>query len=198
MHGMEIVNYDSYYPLAHQWCIDRGITLIGGSDLHEPSNLKYDFAAGEHRPVTIVFAKERTLDSIKEALFTGRTAVYSANNLYGDEQFLKPVFEESVTQLNESIRIRGTGSANIQIHNSSDIDYYLVSEGSADGVAAPKNLTLHRGKTILFAVRGISKTKSGTETVALPFKVTNLNTAPETPLEIEFRVKVTFVPDNRR
>ncbi|MEE9292924.1 MAG: PHP domain-containing protein, partial [Acidobacteriota bacterium] len=97
LHGIEVVNEREYYPEAHRWCIQKNLTMLSNSDVHNPANLDYEVRRGDHRPVTLVFSKDRRLSSIKEALFAHRTAVYSANMLIGDESFLRPIFTRSIT-----------------------------------------------------------------------------------------------------
>ncbi len=46
--------------------------------------------------MNIVFAKERTIESIHEALLEGRSVAYSNNFLYGDKIFLEAIFRKSV------------------------------------------------------------------------------------------------------
>ncbi len=105
MHGIEIVNARDYYPEAHRWAIEKKLTIFSNSDIHEPLNLDYHVHAGDHRPLTLVFAKERTLASIKEALFDRRTAVYFGDRLIGEERFLRPLFDLSVKVMNPAITL---------------------------------------------------------------------------------------------
>ena len=97
MDAIEIYNgADGYSPEAHQWAIDRNLTLIGGTDTHNPMALELNFNAGELRPCTLIFAKERTVEGVEEALWARRTAVYGDGMLYGSEEVLKPLFEASL------------------------------------------------------------------------------------------------------
>jgi len=198
MHGMEIVNENSYYPLAHQWCIDRNIPMIGSSDIHNPIDLSYDISDGEHRPMTFVFATERSADAIKDALFAGRTAVYFRNLLIGREKFIRPLFDKSVAVTVPKVTIKGTGSGLVQVRNFSDIDYTLESGGSPDEITVPGRVLLPARKTALITVRGTHKETSGTRRFSLPFTVTNALTAPDEGLKAEFDIEVHFIPDPRR
>ena len=67
MHGIEVVN-GSYYPEAHRWCLEKKLTMIGTSDAHAPI---FPYASGKHRTMTLVFAKERTAEAIKQKRGTG-------------------------------------------------------------------------------------------------------------------------------
>lgn len=64
MQGIEVANGSLYMPEAVQWCLDKNLTMIGTSDIHQPIQTDYDFAKGEHRTMTFVFAKERTAEGI--------------------------------------------------------------------------------------------------------------------------------------
>lgn len=123
--GLEIVNENSYYPLAHQWGIDSNLSLVGNSDIHDPVDMFFDKCKGEHRPITLVFAKEHSVESIHDALNKRRTAVYYKDLIIGDEQFLKPLFLESV-----NTRIIFSSDPDINpvtlISNSASLAYELI------------------------------------------------------------------------
>ena len=135
-----------YYPEAHQWAIEKKLTLFSNSDIHNPLNLDYSLRDGDHRPITLVFAKERTLPSIKEALTEHRTAVYSGNQLIGEEQFLKPIFEKSISVSKSHVKIKGTQKVTLQICNMSDLDYELELVAPIPEIKVPKNVVLFRGE----------------------------------------------------
>ena len=96
MHGMEVANGRSYYPLAHAWCLEKGMTMVGNSDIHGPS-YDYSYSADKHRTLTLVFTKERCVQGIREALFAGRTAVWWNDKVIGRKEFLEPLFAACVT-----------------------------------------------------------------------------------------------------
>ena len=68
MHGIEVANGGLFMPEAIQWCLDKNLTMIGTSDIHQPIQTDYDFSKGEHRTMTFVFAKERSPEGIREDL----------------------------------------------------------------------------------------------------------------------------------
>jgi hypothetical protein len=194
LNGIEVVNTRSYYPEAHRWCLERNLTMLSNSDIHPPICFDYDLAAGEHRPLTLVFATERSPGGIKEALFAHRTAVYSGNRLIGREQFLRPIFERSVTIVNPERTIRGKGRGYVQLRNTSDLDYELERTGTVDGLTIPGSLVLPAGKTALLEVRGQGKIKTGVRQFALPYRVKNLLIAPDEGLPVKLAIQVTFLP----
>ena len=194
LHGLEVVNGLDYDPIVHQWCLDRGLTLIGDSDMHNPVGLDYDDRPEDRRPVTLVFATKRTKEAIREALFAQRTAVYCTNALFGSEAFLKPLFERSIEVVNPDLRIRGKGHVLVQIRNRSLINYELAAAGKIAEVTGPSRVRLHAGKVSLLDVQANSDTLSGEKTLALPFRVRNLKTAPDEALTVELNLRVTFQP----
>ena len=36
LHGMEVVNEKEYYPEVFQWCLDKNLTMLSNSDVHDP------------------------------------------------------------------------------------------------------------------------------------------------------------------
>ena len=194
MHGIEIVNDDEYYPLAHKWALEKKLTMLGNSDVHSPTGLNYDFAAGEHRAMSLVLAKERSEEAIKDALLSRRTVVYWRKNLIGEEKYLRPIFEGSIEIINPDVTIKGKGSAYIQIRNKSEIDFELEGAGEVEEVSAPGSATLYGEKVNLLRIRGKREDVSGKKGLRLPYKVKNLWVGPEEGLRAELVVKVSFVP----
>lgn len=192
LHGIEVVNGRDYYPEAHRWAIEKKLTLFSNSDVHQPIHLDYHLHAADHRPLTLVFARERSLDAIKEALFDRRTAVYSGGRLLGDERFVRPLFDGSVRILNPGVTLRGRGRVLVQIHNDSDVSFVLERGDEPEDLIVPRKLTLAGQKTVLLELRPRGTPAAGTRSFALPFQVTNILTAPGEPLPITLNVQVTF------
>jgi len=194
LQGIEVVNGRDYYPEAHRWAIDKKLTMMSNSDIHQPLNLDYHVHDGDHRPLTLVFAKARTREAIKEALVARRTVVYSANRLIGDEQFLKPIFENSIQFNQTTLTAKGTKKVLLQISNSSDIDYELERVGDPAEIKLPKSLVLAARKTVLFEVSGKSGAPEGEKKLEAAYTVTNLLVGPNLPLVVRLPLTVKFVP----
>jgi predicted metal-dependent phosphoesterase TrpH len=196
LHGIEVVNGRDYYPEAHRWAIEKKLAMLSNSDIHAPLNLDYHVHAGDHRPLTLVFATARTREAIKEALFARRTAVYSGEKLIGDEQFLKPIFERSIRFNKTSVTISGKGREILQISNASDITYEMERVGDVEELQIPKTIQLAAGKTVLFDVRSNLSLNRGdaTKRFTMNYRVKNLLIAPEKPLEVGLALEVTFKP----
>ena len=194
LHGIEVVNSREYYPEAHRWCIEKKLTMLSNSDIHNPLNLDYRVREDDHRPMTLVFAKEKNLAAVKEALFDRRTAVYSGNLLIGEERFLRAIFEESVTVQNTSFVMQGEGTAYVQIQNDSDLDYELTGDQSFGEIQVPKNLFIQARKTVLLPVRGRKEKQSGMKQFTLSYEVENLKVAPAENMKVSFTLEITFRP----
>lgn len=95
LHGMEVANNTSYYPRAHQWCLDRNLTMLGNSDIHPP-DLRSESTAADHRTCTLVFAAEASVAGIKQALAERRTAVWFGEQVIGRRELLEPLFNACV------------------------------------------------------------------------------------------------------
>ncbi len=192
MHGIEVVNGRSYYPEAHRWAIEKKLAIISNSDIHAPMGMDYHLHDGDLRPVTLVFAKERTAESLKEALRERRSAAFAAGFVVGDEQFLRPIFERSVRIKNPSATIKGKGRALIQIANDSSIDFHLERSGSLPEVTIPKELVLPAGKTVILEVKGTGAAPAGEKPLALPYEVNNLLIGPDRPLPATLDLTARF------
>lgn len=193
--GIEIVNEYSYYPKAYQWALEKKLTILGDSDIHSPINLTFDLAQGQHRPITLVFARQKSEQAIKQALLERRTAVYYNELLIGEEKFLKPIFEQSIEILNPNVLIKGKDRATIQIRNRSDLNFDLVSEKEFEEIAIPAEIKFYADKTMLFQISGKSKSLSGNKKFSIPFVVKNLLTTPDKGLPIVLNFEVNFIPE---
>ena len=171
LHGMEVVNGNSYYPLAHKWCLDKDLTMFGNSDIHDPS-IDYKYAPDKHRSLTLVFAKERTSESVKKALDEGRTAVWYQNSLIGKDQYLRPLFEQI-------IKISGVkeedGNITCTLSNSALIDLNMERKG----VHGPEKL-------IVPAQSSVGITAKDTK---LHYRVKNFLTKPKQGLLVEIALR---------
>jgi len=192
LHGIEIVNGTDYDPIAHQWCLDKKLTMLGNSDVHDPVGFHYGTTPDTLRPMTLVFAKERTPEAIREALFARRTAVFSGGQLIGEAQFLEPLFQKSIEIVTPEIRIRGKGRAQVQIRNKSPMNFQLSFDSKLPELTVSPKAVLAAGKVSLVEVRAGSGRASGQQEVMLPCKVENALVTPNEGLSTTLRLKVQF------
>ena len=95
--AIEVYNTEcGYSPECHDWCLKYNLAIVGCSDSHGPMFYEVDYLGGKHRVVTLVFAKEKSVESVREAMDERRTAIFADGMVYGREQELKPLFEACI------------------------------------------------------------------------------------------------------
>jgi hypothetical protein len=196
MHGMEIVNGDSYYPLAHRWCIEKNIAVLGNSDVHNPTGLDYPMDYDHARSLTLVFAREKTREAVREALNEGRTAVWRGDELYGQAVYLKALFDRSVQVLNQPVRLKGKELTFVQVINESDLVLKLEMGEGLKGFGYAPALMLYPGRISFIPLQNLEEGKGGEADISIPFTVTNLHSGPEQDLAVTLDMKVQFLPED--
>lgn len=119
--GMEVFNSFEFYPLVIDHIRKYGLAFIGASDQHRPMNFAIDLTRSM-RPMTLVFAEERSVESIHDALKARRSVAYANNLLAGDPYWLLKLFRGSLKI--EKVEDRGS-KLRVRIFNQSGIDYLL-------------------------------------------------------------------------
>jgi hypothetical protein len=188
LHGIEIVNYYSFYPQVHDWCHNNKLTLLSNSDIHGPISMSFDRLKGEHRPITLVFAKEKNKKAIKEALFARRTAVYNKNILIGEEKYLTDIFNQSIILVNRPDFTERKKSKCLQIHNRSEVDYRLELQEKVEGLKVPQKITIYGNRSVCFEVTRYKEI--GHKTISIPYKVKNMMIAKDKELTITVDVEL--------
>jgi hypothetical protein len=190
--GMEVVNSHSYYPEVHRWCLDHGLAMLSNSDVHPPIDHAYLQEESEHRPVTLVFSKTRTAEGIHEALSAARTAVYFEDKIIGQPEFLRAIFDKSVTVEFNRLSMKNGESRAIQLHNNSEVPFVLARKDAAELLDAPGSITLPAGKTVTFKVKAKNSTEGEWSTLELAYEVQNLLVEPEKGCPVTIRVEVNI------
>ena len=97
LHGIEVFSNSAclYNAIAHDWCNERDLVVMSNTDIH-PSELERFGRQNLLRPMTLVLAKERTLESIQEAFFAKRTVGWAANMILGRNPWVEKLFRSCV------------------------------------------------------------------------------------------------------
>lgn len=119
--GVEVVNSGRYNLIAHRMAEKYNLTLIGNSDAH----YEIEGAYKKHRPMTLVFAKQKTESAIKEALLNRRTMVYFDDYLIGRKPEAEPFFHQAIRLSTEKITTAKAPKLKVSITNESDIPFNL-------------------------------------------------------------------------
>ncbi|MEX0274768.1 MAG: Sb-PDE family phosphodiesterase, partial [Flavobacteriaceae bacterium] len=155
LHGIEVINTVDYAEEALALALEHDLTIMGTSDIHGLIDWDYH-EKGKSRPVTLVFARERSLESIKEALFEGRTVAAYTNLWVGKSQFLEPLLQSSIkvekaayigdTHVLEVI-LKNSSSSDLLFQNAMDFTFYNeppIFEVPAGGSTTLQIKTLER------------------------------------------------------
>ena len=193
MNGIEIYNkYTGYSPEAHEWALKRNITMFGNSDVHNMFMYEVDYLHGDHRPVTLVFAKEKTLDGVREALDNQRTAVFAEGMVYGREQELDPLFEACVKV--KSVKFTDK-QVSFTLENKSNIPVKLSKAPGSEHIWYPRYITIPPKSSFVVEAKLLlvdnkqPKFDASTKEVTVNFYVDNYLVGPSKPLK--FSVKAT-------
>ena len=174
INGIEFFNDSESYPSIIDWCKQYNLAVMGNSDVHGIISESYPKPQYTNRPMTLVFAKERTSASLKEAMFAGRTLVWFGDTLGGKVEYAKPFFYQSISV---SKPYYGSSKNNyFEVTNKSDIPYYLVN--GPEG--APASITL--------AANSITRIVLSKKTAApLVYDVKNIITGEKSVLRVELK-----------
>jgi hypothetical protein len=136
LHGIEVINGFGVHLKALDWCVDKDLTVMGTSDIHNLIDHDYDRSKEYvHRTMTLVMAKDRTPESIREALDEGRTVAWASKILAGKEEHVRNLFDACVQLMPSHFTEKKDNGDTInyyEIRNNSDLYFELVlSEGNA-------------------------------------------------------------------
>ncbi|MFC2117222.1 Sb-PDE family phosphodiesterase [Bacteroidota bacterium] len=186
--GMEIFNStQSYGNKVYGWAYSKNLAVLANSDIHGLVGLKYDIY-NSHRPMTLVFAKEKSLEALKEALFARRTAAYFNDTIIGHKEHLTDLFNASLKISGQKQEIRKNKTVFLQIYNHSDIDYELFLIEESDNFQAPGHIILKAHKTTIFAVRGLTNKINITTEINIPYRLRNMIALPGKNLEVNIEL----------
>lgn len=184
LHGIEIANGAFYSEEAHALALEHGLTMLGVSDIHNLIDWDYPPRFGAHRPVTLAFAKERSPEGIREALFAGRTAVWFKNLLIGREAQLRPLLRAALDVTGVAYR-KNLDVLDLTITNASDADLQLRNLSPYTFMNDSDDLTVPQHGKLKLSVR----TGRRLAQVELEFEVGNALVAPKQRLRLLHRLQ---------
>ncbi|MBQ1718369.1 MAG: hypothetical protein II031_04360 [Bacteroidales bacterium] len=115
IHAVEICNHQEWYPKVLDWFDEYHIPMTANTDQHSPIDYNYGHVI---RPMTLVFAKEYTMESIREAMFAGRMVAFWDQTLAGDATWLEQLVHHSL-----QVRVIDAAKGRIEVTNISDIRF---------------------------------------------------------------------------
>ena len=166
LHGIEVINTTDYSEEALAIALEQGLTIMGTSDIH--GLIDWDYTEkGNHRPVTLAFAAERTPESLKEALLQGQTVAVYNELMVGREAYLIPLLQASLEVVGSSyiegteilkVELKNRTSSDLLFENAMDYTFYSSSpvfEIPAGGTYTLNIKTLEKKQAITLSLRAL-------------------------------------------
>ena len=141
--GIEVMNGVEFYPKAITRAKDMNFFVSANTDAHHPTAERYA-EYGEHRNMTIIFAKDKSLESLREALEARRTLACSFGVLAGDEALLRKVAEASLTV--RRMADDAKGRKRIIVTNNSSIRWIIARAGQRTEELRPHSSQIFTSK----------------------------------------------------
>lgn len=159
LHGIEVVNGLGFHKKALDWALDRELTIIGNTDVHNLIAHSYNIGQeGVHRTMTLVMAKDKSAASLRQALDAGRTVAWSSKYLFGKEEHVRNLVDACIEVGSAYHEKKNTKTNAVtkyyEVKNNSDLYFELIlKEGNGT-----KRLVLYPESTqILTAQDGQTK-----------------------------------------
>ena len=123
--GVEVMNGFEFYPGIIDRVQERGLFIAANSDIHGATAVDYRLT-GSDRPMTLILARDKSMESIREALESNRTIALGYGELCGEEGLLAELFKASITfdELNVTEKNKV-----LQLTNKTSIPYLIQLEG---------------------------------------------------------------------
>lgn len=190
MMGIEVFNqFEGFSKEAFHWAVKNNLTIVSGTDAHSPIFTWLDIMNGEFRPVTLVFAKERTEKSIHEALIAHRTAVFAEGNVYGTAENILPLNEAILTVKKASFSEK---KANVVLYNNSCMPIILRKDAAGKDLMYPTYIMLRPFAEYSLSVSCVNKGKlPSLKEISLPFIIENFYTDADVSLKRTIKVTPT-------
>ena len=133
--GIEVFNNKEFYPMAIDHANRYDLAMLGCTDSHYPTDYLYN-RENNHRDMTLIFARDLSDESIKEALRAGRTIAWANNVLAGRENLLRTFLHaciklEYIMEEENFVRFR--------LLNRSDIPFLFVCNSPQESIYVPAN-----------------------------------------------------------
>jgi hypothetical protein len=187
--ALEIYNGEiGYSPEAHEWALKYDLVIMGCSDAHAPLFTKIDYLGGKHRVVTLVFAKEKSVASVREAMDAKRTAVFAEDMIYGREQELDPLFKACVKV--KSVKWSESGVSCV-LENVSSIPVIISKAPGSENYRYPRHLNIPPFSTVKFSMKPLvnetktAKLKESVKKVVANIYVETFHVGADKPLQTE-------------
>ena len=148
IHAVEVFNEAEWYPRALSWIREWKLAPIAATDIHYLTNSLYRLTEQAIRPMTIVLAREKTPEAIKEALFKRSTIAFYKGMLAGESHLLNDFFFAAITikKISTTYDRDRNASHYYLLSNPYDVPFVIQLESSH------QKITLHPNSEISFSL----------------------------------------------
>ena len=164
--GVEVMNSTEFYPGVIDRVREGNMFIAANTDIHASTAEEYN-ALGGTRPMTLILAKDKSLDSIREALEAGRTIAYGFGHLCGSEELLLDLFKASVT-------LAPVDGKKVSLTNLTSVPYIIKKEN---------------GNPVRIAPFSTYNTSIPENAQTLSLTILNLWTGADTHLKVELPIR---------
>ncbi len=179
--GVEVVNSGIYNILAHRLAMKYNLTMVCNTDEHYDMSPRY---AKTHRPMTLVFSKDRSPEGIKEALIARRTALYFDDYLIARPSEAESFFKAAIQVSTEKKLRNGEPILLVKLLNTSDIPFRVQASAEYDIERFPLGqLTISPHDTTTLTLKALWKYPKETP---LKMKIFNILVSADKILETVF------------
>ena len=189
MDGIEIENHSiGFSPEAFHMAMERNLTIVSGTDCHQPMNQLVDYERGEFRSMTLLFVKERSEKGVREALDNHRTAVYADGCVYGKEEFIKPLLESCIKISDVKIT---DGKVSFTIENVSSIPVKIHKAPGSETLVMERAITINAGEIYPMEIVPVyGKKHFELKNFEINYYIENFQTDANTPLLVSYKIAV--------
>lgn len=179
--GIEIYNsFSGYDPEAFHWAVEKNLAITTGTDAHSPMFKIVAYEKGAYRPMTLVYAKERSLSGIREALDARRTVAVADGCVYGRQEHILPLLEACLEISNVKCTEK---KLSFTVRNLSTIPVELEKAPGSEDFTYPRKIRINGGEELSIGINGPDSRKPiGAAEINANFRVMNWLTDADTPL----------------
>lgn len=179
--GVEVVNSGNYNVIAHRMALEHDLAMLCNTDEHYDNHPRYK---DTHRPMTLVFAKEKSAAGVEEALFAKRTALYFDDYVVAREPEAEALFKSSVQVSTERRMRKAEPILVVNFRNTSDIPFVTKMKAAYDIEGYPlAQVRIEAHASTQVTLRAVWKYPPK---ISIKVVVENLLVTPESGLETEF------------
>lgn len=184
LHGIEVINTGDYAEESLALALEYNLTIMGTSDVHDLIDWDY-IEKGHTRPITLVFAKEKTPEALREALFAGRTIAVFNSLLVGKEENLVPLLQASIEVENVKY-IDNTSILEVTLTNVTSSDLMFENQMPYNFYSSSPVFTIPAGGNKTLNIKTLEKKSN----IRLKLKALGAYSAPKVHPEVSWDISV--------